>query len=190
MTPRSLSHSGQTGQACSRPGRRPRSAISVVVTGLWLALLAAPTAAQMNPTAALPVEITADRAEMDDRQGVGTYTGDVIVTRGDMTLEADTLYVRTRDRRPYEMEAHGNPARLKAPDPETGATRTATALRIDYLLNADRLILTEQAHVATPGEEARGRRITYDLATDVIEAERGDGEGDRVRITIQPRNQE
>ncbi|WP_018873122.1 lipopolysaccharide transport periplasmic protein LptA [Thioalkalivibrio sp. ALJ16] len=161
-----------------------------VAASLWLGFLAAPVAAQQSTGTALPVEITADRAEMDERRGIGTYTGDVIVIRGDMTLEADTVYVRTRDRRPYEMEAHGEPARLESPDPETGAMRIATALRIDYLLDEDRMILTDQAHVVTPSEEARGKRITYDLNTDVIEAERGEGEGERVRITIQPRDQE
>ena len=157
---------------------------------LLLALLAAPAMAQQGPGPALPVEITADHAEMDERQGLGTYTGDVIVIRGDMTLEADTVYVRTRDRRPYEMEAHGEPARLESPDPETGEMRIATALRIDYLLNEDRMILTDQAHVVTASEEARGKRITYDLTTDVIEAERGEGDSERVRITIQPRDNE
>ncbi|WP_017942729.1 MULTISPECIES: lipopolysaccharide transport periplasmic protein LptA [unclassified Thioalkalivibrio] len=157
---------------------------------LLLALLAAPAMAQQGSGPALPVEITADHAEMDERQGLGTYTGDVIVIRGDMTLEADTVYVRTRDRRPYEMEAHGEPARLESPDPETGEMRIATALRIDYLLNEDRMILTDQAHVITAREEARGKRITYDLTTDVIEAERGEGDSERVRITIQPRDNE
>ncbi|WP_018144527.1 MULTISPECIES: lipopolysaccharide transport periplasmic protein LptA [unclassified Thioalkalivibrio] len=169
-----------------RPGQ-PGARVAAL---LLLALLATPALAQQGSGPALPVEITADRAEMDERQGLGTYTGDVIVIRGDMTLEADKVYVRTRDRRPYEMEAHGEPARLESPDPETGEMRIATALRIDYLLNEDRMILTDQAHVITTSEEARGKRITYDLTTDVIEAERGEGDSERVRITIQPRDDE
>ena len=169
-----------------RPGQ-PGARVAAL---LLLVLLATPSFAQQGSGPALPVEITADRAEMDERQGLGTYTGDVIVIRGDMTLEADKVYVRTRDRRPYEMEAHGEPARLESPDPETGEMRIATALRIDYLLNEDRMILTDQAHVITSREEARGKRITYDLTTDVIEAERGEGDSERVRITIQPRDDE
>ncbi|WP_018868066.1 MULTISPECIES: lipopolysaccharide transport periplasmic protein LptA [unclassified Thioalkalivibrio] len=160
-----------------------RAGWSVLVGGVLL-LLASPLVAQQQ---ALPVEITADHAEMDDRRGVSTYTGDVIVVRGDMTLEADKVYVRSRDRRPYEMEAHGEPARLESPDPETGEMRIATALRIDYLLNEDRVILTDQAHVVTAAEEARGKRIVYDLETDIIEAERGETDDERVRIRIQPR---
>ncbi|WP_038070705.1 lipopolysaccharide transport periplasmic protein LptA [Thioalkalivibrio thiocyanoxidans] len=155
-----------------------------VVMGSALLMLISPVIAQQQP---LPVEITADHAEMDDRRGVSTYTGDVVVVRGDMTLEADKVYVRSRDRRPYEMEAHGEPARLESPDPETGEMRIATALRIDYLLNEDRVILTDQAHVVTAAEEARGKRIVYDLETDIIEAERGETDDERVRIRIQPR---
>lgn len=156
------------------------------LVGSVVLLAALPVVAQQP----LPVEITADHAEMDDRRGLSTYTGDVVVIRGDMTLEADTVYVRSRDRRPYEMEAHGEPARLESPDPETGEMRVATALRIDYLLNEERVILIDQAHVVTAAEEARGKRIVYDLETDVIEAERGEADDERVRITIQPREED
>lgn len=161
-------------------------------SGLAALLLALPALANTNPddTNALPVEIVADRAEMDERSGIATYRGDVRVTRGAMTLEADTVHIHSRDRRPREFEAHGEPARLQSPHPETGEMRTATALRIDYLLDEERVILTGQARVVAGREEARGQRISLDLDTDVIEAERGDGEDERVRITIQPRAEE
>ncbi len=135
---------------------------------------------------ALPVEIAADRAEVDERQGISTYHGDVVLTHGEMTLEADTLTIHTRERRPHTLEAHGAPARLEAPDPETGAMRIATAARIDYLLDEERVILVGAARVQTPTEDARAERITYDLRSDSIQAERGEGEDQRVRITIQP----
>ena len=175
-------------QARHNPSARRRAAPGCVLVALAaLAFLPVGAAHSAPPP---PVEITADRAHMDDRQGVGTYTGNVVVIRGDTTLTADRLIVHTRDRRPHEIEAHGEPARLEAPDPETGEMRTATALRIDYLLGEERIILTDQARVVTATEEASGRRITYDLEADIIEAERGEAEDERVRIIIQPREDE
>lgn len=175
-------------QVRHNPSARHRAAFRYALAALAALAVSATAGAQQDLPP--PVEITADRAHMDDRQGVGTYTGDVVVIRGDMTLTADRLIVHTRDRRPHEIEAHGQPARLEAPDPETGAMRIATALRIDYLLAEERIILTDQARVVTATEEASGRRITYDLEADIIEAERGEAEDERVRIIIQPRDDE
>lgn len=163
--------------------RRP--ALLLAVTGVLALFLVAPPATGRED--ALPVEITADHAEMDERAGTGTYTGDVIVVRGDATLEADRVIVHMRERRPYEIEAHGEPARLESPDPETGETRIAEGLRIDYFLDEERVILTERARVITAAEDARGQRITYDLERDVIRAERGDTDDERVHIRLQPR---
>ncbi|OOC08873.1 MULTISPECIES: lipopolysaccharide transport periplasmic protein LptA [Thioalkalivibrio] len=163
--------------------RRPAPLLAVA--GVLALILAAPPATGRED--ALPVEITADHAEMDERAGTGTYTGDVIVVRGDATLEADRVIVHMRERRPYEIEAHGEPARLESPDPETGEMRIAEGLRIDYFLDEERVILTERARVITAAEDARGQRITYDLERDVIRAERGDTDDERVHIRLQPR---
>ncbi len=166
--------------------RARRATAATVMAGLLIPGLAAPPAAAQEDNA-LPVEITADHAEMDERSGTGTYTGDVLVVRGDTTLEADRVIVHMRERRPYEMEAHGEPARLESPDPETGENRIAVGQRIDYFLDEERVILTGQARVTTAAEDARGQRITYDLERDVIQAERGETDDERVHIRLQPR---
>ncbi|MGM0552720.1 MAG: lipopolysaccharide transport periplasmic protein LptA [Pseudomonadota bacterium] len=167
---------------------RIRPATGAMHRLLALGCLLLPVTAVAQPPAsdAPPVEITADRAEVDERQGISTYHGEVVVTRGEMTLRGDTLVIHTRERRPHTLEAHGDPARLEAPDPETGAPRIATAAQIDYLLDDERVILIGTARVQTPTEDARAERITYDLRNDSIRAERGEDEDQRVRITIQP----
>lgn len=133
---------------------------------------------------ALPVQISADRAEMDDRQGIGTYTGNVVVRRGDMTLWADTIVIHAPDRRPVRIEAEGNPVRAEAPDPDN-QPRVATALRMEYSIPDDVLLLVNEARVQTLTEDARGERIRYDLAQDIIRIEGTPTE--RVQIIIQPR---
>ncbi|MFO8152733.1 lipopolysaccharide transport periplasmic protein LptA [Thioalkalivibrio sp.] len=148
--------------------------------GLLLACLPAILAAQ-TPT--LPVQITADSAEMDERRGIGTYTGDVVVTHGDMTLWADRIVIHAPDRRPTRMEAQGKPVRAEAPDADN-QPRVATSLEMEYHLEDEVLVLLGEARVQTLTEDARGERIRYDLAQDVIRIE-GTPE-ERVRITIQP----
>lgn len=164
----------------TRPPRITAGSIRGLVSGLALTCLPLVLAAQ---TPALPVQITADTAEMDERRGIGTYTGDVVVTRGDMTLWADRIVIHAPERRPTRMEAEGNPVRAEAPDPEN-RPRVATALEMDYDLQDEILMLRREARVQTATEDARGERIRYDLAQDIIRIE-GTPE-ERVRITIQP----
>jgi len=149
--------------------------------GLLLASLPAILPAQLP---ALPVQISADSAELDDRRGIGTYTGNVVITRGDMTLWADRIVIHAPDRRPVRIEAEGNPVRAEAPDPEN-QPRVATALRMEYSIADDVLLLLREARVQTLTEDARGERITYDLAQDIIRIEGTPTE--RVQIIIQPR---
>ena len=38
-----------------------------------------------------PIRIQADNAHLDDKQGVATYTGDVIITQGSMMIKGNTV---------------------------------------------------------------------------------------------------
>lgn len=151
----------------------------------WLALLLAglPLVAWAQ-IPALPVQISADRAEMDDRRGIGTYTGNVVVTRGDMTLWADRIVIHAPERRPIRIEAEGNPVRVEARDADNQPL-VATALRMEYGIADEVLLLLRDARVQTLTEDARGDRIRYDLAQDIIRIEGTPTE--RVQIIIQPR---
>lgn len=160
---------------------KPRIA-TVVLCCLLLGALPAVITAQ-GPVA-LPVEIVADSAQMDDRKGIGTYTGNVVVTRGDLTLRADRIIIYTEGRRPLRMEAEGNPVRAESPD-INNQPRIATSSRMEYTFNDEILVLLNNARLQTSTEDARGERITYDLTQDTMRIEGTPTE--RVRITIQPR---
>lgn len=164
---------------------KPCMSLSRLVAGAWLGLLLAGLpqllSAQMP---ALPVQISADSAEMDDRRGIGTYTGNVVVTRGDMTLWADRIVIHAPDRRPARIEAEGKPVRVEARDADNQPL-VATALRMEYSIADDVLLLLREARVQTLTEDARGDRIRYDLTQDIIRIEGTPTE--RVQIIIQPR---
>jgi len=146
------------------------------------ALLALPAQTTEN----LPLHISADRAQMDDRSGIGVYTGNVVVTRGDMTLWADRITVHTEARRPVRIEAEGRPARAESPD-LANRPRVATSRRMEYTFSNQVLVLIEDARVETFTEDARGDRITYDLVNETVGIEGKDSR--RVQITIQPREE-
>jgi lipopolysaccharide export system protein LptA len=147
-------------------------------------LLATALGAQPLDPQQLPVHILADRAELDDRSGVGVYSGSVRVTRGDMVLQADRIEIHTTERRPFRIDAEGQPVRVDGLDDDRRPW-TATALRMEYHFEGPALRLFQDARIQTPTEEARGERISYDLGQEVLRVE-GDT-GRRVEITIQPR---
>lgn len=157
---------------------------SALLFGLTLAV--PPLVLHAQPRPGVPVNIQADSAQMDDRTGVAVYSGGVVVTHGDMTLWADQITIHTEDRRPVRIQAEGNPARVESPD-LSERQRVATARNMEYTFDDEVLVLIRDARVQTPTEDTRGDRIRYDLINDVVRVE--GREGERVQITIQPREE-
>ena len=61
----------------------------------------------------------------------------------------------------------------------------ARALTMEYFADRDTVVLTEQAHLWQGPNTFSSKRIVYDVGNDHVDAGKRAG-GDRVRITIQP----
>ena len=137
-----------------------------------------------------PIELEADRAELDNATGVSTYTGNVVVTQGTMRLEADKLILQTVDGDIESMEATGQPAYFRQrPDGEDQDVEGG-GRRIDYRSSDAKVVLTGEAWVNQGKDELRGARIEYDIDADRVLASREQEGEQRVRIIIQPRKSE
>ena len=132
-----------------------------------------------------PMHIEADHADINDQTGVHVYTGNVVVTQGSMRLTADHLTLQIEDGEIIEGVALGQPATYKQRPDDRDEDVHAESLRMEYYAGNERIILIDQAEVTQAGDVFRSQRIVYDVAGDVVNA--GDGDGDRVRITLQPR---
>ncbi|WP_158675281.1 lipopolysaccharide transport periplasmic protein LptA [Thiohalobacter thiocyanaticus] len=133
-----------------------------------------------------PMHIEADHADINDQTGVHVYTGNVVVTQGSMRLTADHLTLQIEAGEIVEGVALGEPATYKQRPDNKDEDVYAESLRMEYYAGNERIILIDEAEVTQAGDIFRSERIVYDVARDVVNA--GEGEGDRVRITIQPRN--
>ena len=133
-----------------------------------------------------PMHIEADHADINDQTGVHVYTGNVVVTQGSMRLTADRLTLQIEDGEIQEGVALGEPATYKQRPDNKDEDVYAESLRMEYYAVDERIILIDAAEVTQAGDVFRSQRIVYDVAGDVVNA--GDGDGDRVRITLQPRN--
>ncbi|MDN5937364.1 MAG: lipopolysaccharide transport periplasmic protein LptA [Salinisphaera sp.] len=146
-----------------------------------LAVFATPVALAAE---ALPIHIAADRAVVSQATGVSTYMGDVVVTRGTLVLRGDKLTIRREDGAIHALLT-GNPATIeRSASPEHPQPISGHAQTLSYI-GADQIVeLSGQAYLDRGGDAVEGKTIRHFLATGRTEAT--SGEGQQVRITIQP----
>jgi lipopolysaccharide export system protein LptA len=161
---------------------------AVAIALLAALLLAVPlTAWGLSTDSEQPINLEADQAELDQAEGISTYTGNVVVTQGSMKVEADRMVVHLIDGEIDRIEATGAPARFRQrPDGKSEDVR-GTASKMDYFAERSLVVLSGNAWVEQAGDSIRGARIEYSLTEDRVKAQKGSGESDRVRITLQPR---
>lgn len=128
----------------------------------------------------------ADRVELDDRQGVGRYHGQVRFKQGSIELTAAEVIVRRQAGKIHTLEALGQPVHFRQQlDGDEGEMR-AQAQRMEYIESEDRLRLYGGAELWQGGDHFAGDYMEYDLRQETVMA-RGDEESEqRVRIVIQP----
>ena len=133
-----------------------------------------------------PINLTADRAEMDDSKGISTYTGSVKLIQGSLTLTGERLIVETVDGATEMITTFGNPGRFKQRPDNKPEDVVATAKRIKYDPTKDRLYLDGDAVVIQGAQQFRGEHITSDTLTDKIKAKAATGSesGGRVHMTL------
>lgn len=138
--------------------------------------------------AAEPIELQADQAQMSQTTGIGVYTGNVVLTQGDVTIQGDRMTVHTRAGRTLEQViVEGTPARFEqrrdAEPPIQGQ-----APRMEYHASTEHVLLLGGATLVQGRNEFSGEHIRYELAGERVFAE---GEGERrTRITFFPENDE
>lgn len=138
-----------------------------------------------------PMNLTADRAELDDQKGISTYTGKVLLTQGSLQLSGDKLIVETQDGEMQMLTTFGQPGRFKQRPDNKPDDVVATAKRIKYDPTKDRLFLDGDAEIVQGAQQFRGEHITYDMLTDKVKARGATGSesGGRVHMVLPGRGQ-
>ncbi|MEK8089951.1 lipopolysaccharide transport periplasmic protein LptA [Thermithiobacillus plumbiphilus] len=129
---------------------------SVVLLGiLWLSGLSGPGFAAEKRAAAEPIEVSADSLQVDERAQRATYTGNVVVHRGDLTINADRVLIQGSGKAVQRIVATGNPVRLRQAD------RRGDGQQLVYEPGQERITLSGNAHIRQESNELAGERITY-----------------------------
>lgn len=152
------------------------------LAGAILILMATTAAAQLQSA---PIHIAADHGKVSQRAGKSVYTGHVVIRQAATTLRGDELTIYRDDSGEFRAILTGDPAHLKrAPEGQTPIRGHAHRVVYDSAKNI--VTLTGDAFIERGGNTLRSDTIRHDLTTARTTA--GRGEGERVRITLQPAN--
>lgn len=164
---------------------------SLILASACVALIAPTATLAFNLESDKPIRVKADRARLDDGQGIATYTGAVEMTQGQTNLTADKVVLYRDETGVSRIEATGRPAHYRQPAMEEQGATDARALSITWSAAENRVTFEREAVIEQDGNLFRGDIIHYDSANRIVTAEgapdQGEGSG-RVEMVIQPRN--
>ncbi len=177
-------------------------ALRALLPALALAAWAAPSPAE-KADRNKPLNIEADSGRYDDLKQIGTFTGNVVVTKGTLTMRAAQIEVRQAPDGYQHGLATALPGQLASfSQKRDGVDETiqGEAERIEYDGKADTVRFINRAVIrryrgAMLADETAGSLITYDNTREVFSVDGGGASaatpanpGGRVRATLAPRD--
>jgi len=135
-----------------------------------------------------PINLEADRAELNNATGESVYTGDVRLTRGDTVITGDRLELYADKQGQLERAVvTGQPATYKGNPAKGRGTVRGEAPRMTYHTGGDeRLRMSGGATLWRGQDRLEGETVTYRIQQDTVEAVGGESGDGRINITLQP----
>ncbi len=133
-----------------------------------------------------PVQIEADRLELDQKRGVSLYQGHVKLQRGDTLIKAERVELHGKDGKVTLVIADGTPVHLEMRDPQTGKITRGEAEHAEYRLEEGMLALEGTAQLWRDGDRFNGEQLIYDDKKQQVRAFSSDKGKDRVQLILQP----
>jgi len=132
-----------------------------------------------------PASLEADRATYNERTGITTYTGNVLITQGSVRIEADSIVVNlTSNRGIKDATAKGRPARFQQQISADKGLARGEGQSVVYDAQAGIVTLTGNALLTQDGARFSGNSIRYSINQGDVEA-LGSTQN-RVKIVIPP----
>lgn len=172
----------------SPPRRRSASRRGLGAALTVLCALGPGSAGALPEDADQPIEIEAERAEVDQNAGTVVYTGSVEAEQGTMRVTAERMTVEVEDQKVVRITATGTPARYQQLLEADKGLVKADARTIVYHTQQERVDLEGDAFLTQGGNEIAGEVIHYDIVAGRVDAVAGDQEP--VRVIVQPARSE
>lgn len=130
-----------------------------------------------------PIQIEADRLDIDESRRISIYQGNVEMQQGSLNINGDrVVFYFDENNEILRLEITGTPARLKQLN-DKGDSVDGRAVFMKYLQNESLLELHDQAFLQIAEDRIESDKIIVNVDTNAVQA--GNGK-DRVRMLIQP----
>ncbi len=117
-----------------------------------------------------PIHIQANSAERDERKGITTYTGNVIISQGSLVIEADKIIIYSQDNDISRIIATGKPAHFQQkPKPEKAVIH-ARGNTIRFFIDKGHVQLINNASLVQEDSTVRSDIIDYYINDQKIKA--------------------
>jgi lipopolysaccharide export system protein LptA len=118
-----------------------------------------------------PISLVADRATFNEKTGVTTYSGNVIIEQGTMRLQAASIVANLNAKKQIStITATGGPAKFQQQvDPAKGLAK-GQASKIVYNAETGIITMTGNALLEQDGSSIRGGSLKYSMNKGDIEA--------------------
>lgn len=170
----------------------PAAALLATFLGLATGLISS-TASALESDRNAPIQVEADRLDLDDRAGTAVYTGDVRIQQGSMVLTGERVEIQRNDQGQLsQATATGDRAYLEQqPSPEEPLVK-GWGRRVIYHVAERRIELIDQAELHKGRDTFDGAYLEYFLDRRVVQA-RSSADGvdgtQRIRMTLEPEGQ-
>lgn len=163
-------------------GRQP-----FVILTLLLSLALCPLASAKPGDSDQPITIEADEATIDEKKGMSTYSGHVLLRQGGIRINASQLIVYSSDGKLDRLVATGTPVIYVQQGEADKGDIVGEAQKMEYFANDGQLVLLDNAKLEQGRNRFTGNRIAYDTQREVVTAAVSKTGKERVQVTIHPR---
>lgn len=138
------------------------------------------------------ISLIADRATYNDKTGITTYTGNVVIEQGTLKINAASIVANLNSNRQIStVNASGSPAKFQQQLESNRGIARGEAQKIVYNAETGILTLSGNAYLYQDGASIRGNLLKYSMNKGDVEVSGGGtgGSGDakgRVQIIIPP----
>ncbi|NOZ52653.1 MAG: lipopolysaccharide transport periplasmic protein LptA [Gammaproteobacteria bacterium] len=161
--------------------------VVLMLLSVFAVLFVGDIRAEIKAAETTPINIEADKATLSEKQGKSVYSGNVILTQGDIRVSADVITVFSRDGKLLRITATGSPVTYQQRSPKNDIN--AEARQLDYFANEERVVLLDTAKLSQGRNTFSGNRIEYHTRTEVVTAAVSAQGTQRVQVTIHPEKQ-
>jgi lipopolysaccharide export system protein LptA len=133
-----------------------------------------------------PIQIEADKLEIDDSKNISVYEGNVRMQQGSLDIKADRIILHfDTDRNLERLDITGTPAIFKQLNARKQPI-SGSAQQMEYYEQQSLLEMKGEARFKSENDTLESEAISINTETEAIQA--GDPQGkSRVRMLIQPK---